>query len=181
MLKLDSEFDAEEVVQDVFTNLWRRRNVIDIRYTFHTYIASCVKYEILSKLKQRQKENKFRNQTENITEEEVNPTENWIYYETIRKQIEDTVKTLPEKCRLVFHLSRNEGYSQKEIAEKLKISTKTVETHNKGIKSHSFVNTGYFHVDIINRRKKTLSLRTVNSLTLPGWKFRRFPNNPSRI
>ena len=136
LLKLNSEYEAEEVVQDVFLNLWRRRKTIEIKYTFHTYIASCVKYEILNKLAQRKKEIKLKSQTITHLSEESNTTEESINYAALVAQIEETVKALPEKCQLVYRMSREEGLSQKQIAEQLKISQKTIETHiNKALKA----------------------------------------------
>jgi len=129
LIKLRSEVEAEEVVQDVFVVLWERRESIEIRKTFHTYMASCVKYQILTRLASQRKYSAFEQELRMGINDGVNLTENWLDYETTRRQIEETVLGLPEKCQLVFRLSREEGYSQKEIAEELGISTKTVETH----------------------------------------------------
>ncbi len=129
LIKLKSEAEAEEVVQDVFMGLWERRGAIEIRKTFHTYMASCVKYQILTRLARQRKQIAFEQESRLAISEGLNLTEDWLNYETTRRQIEETVHCLPEKCQLVFRLSREEGYSQKEIAEALGISTKTVETH----------------------------------------------------
>jgi len=129
LIKLRSEVEAEEVVQDVFMDLWERRGSIEIRKTFHTYMASCVKYQILAKLARQRKYAAFEQETRLAIIDGVNLTEDWLDYETTRRQIEETVLGLPEKCQLVFRLSREEGHSQREIADQLGISIKTVETH----------------------------------------------------
>ncbi|MEL7586458.1 MAG: RNA polymerase sigma-70 factor [Prolixibacteraceae bacterium] len=129
LIKLRSEVEAEEVLQDVFVDLWERRESIEIRKTFHTYMASCVKYQILARLARQRKYAIFEQESRLAVADGVNLTENWMDYETTRRQIEETVLSLPEKCQLVFRLSREEGQSQKEIAEALGISVKTVETH----------------------------------------------------
>jgi RNA polymerase sigma-70 factor (ECF subfamily) len=56
-------------------------------------------------------------------------TEQWLGFEDLKASISKLVAGLPEKCRLVFQLSRDQGFSQKEIAKQLGIAEKTVESH----------------------------------------------------
>lgn len=56
-------------------------------------------------------------------------TQEWLAFEELRAELAKYTQQLPEKCRLVFQLSREDGYSQKQIAEALQISEKTVEAH----------------------------------------------------
>jgi RNA polymerase sigma-70 factor (family 1) len=128
--KTGSEEDAEEIVQQVFLNIWKTRKNIYLKHTFYTYIASCVKYEILATLaKQKKQKLAHHNFHLDIAREEDNNTADWIDYESTRQQLEDTIQSLPEKCQLVFRLSRENGLSEKQISEHLSISRKTVEAH----------------------------------------------------
>lgn len=127
--KLNDKAEAEEVVQDVFLGIWKRRQRLEIRHSFHTYIASSVKYEVLRKLAKQQKQKEFEERKAGELYVVNNNVEEWMDYETTRAKIEDTVQQLPEKCRLVFRLSREKGMSEKEIAEELDIAPKTVEAH----------------------------------------------------
>lgn len=129
LYKLGSEEAAEEVLQDVFMNLWRRRQTLQIRHSFHTYIASSVKYEILSRLSKQKAKIEFEQRAQKLYAVRSNDTEQQLDYELTRQQLEETVKTLPEKCQLVYRLSREAGMSEKQIAEELKIAPKTVEAH----------------------------------------------------
>lgn len=119
---------AEEVVQDAFINFWKRRHTIQLKYSFHTYIASVVKYEVLTKLASRSKQPLY---IDDITA--LNPqdhsTQEWLDFDELKNQIDLTVNTLPDKCQLVFRLSREEGLTAKQISETLDISHKTVEAH----------------------------------------------------
>lgn len=128
--KTGSEEDAEEIVQQVFMNIWRTRKNLHLTHSFYTYIASCVKYEIMATIARKQKQKTAHHNFYTATGQEAdNNTAEWIDYESTRRQLEDTIQQLPEKCRLVFRLSRENGFTEKQIAEKLSISKKTVEAH----------------------------------------------------
>lgn len=143
--QLQSHADAEEVVQDAFINLWRRRHTLQIKHTFHTYIASVVRYEVMTRIAGNKK--RF------VSIEDAKPaaveddaTRQWLDFSDLQKEIEAAIAELPEKCRLVFRMSRNEGMTEKQIAEELDISHKTVEAHmSKALKNlrkrlrHNFI------------------------------------------
>lgn len=129
MLKLHVEEEVEEILQDIFLNLWRRRKTIQIKNTFHTYIASIVKYEILHHLARQKAKNTLEGKVSALYTVEDNTTQDWLDFEDLRDQIEASVCSLPEKCQLVFRLSREQGFTEKEIAGALHISIKTVEAH----------------------------------------------------
>jgi RNA polymerase sigma-70 factor (family 1) len=128
-LKLQSTEEAEEIVQTIFINLWRRRHTIQLKYSFHTYVASMLKYEILHQLATNKKERNFRENVSALHVAEDHSTRNWLEYEQLREEIEKSVQLLPEKCQLVFRLSRENGLTEKQIAETLDIAPKTVQAH----------------------------------------------------
>jgi RNA polymerase sigma-70 factor (family 1) len=136
MLKLRVEEEVEEILQDIFLNLWRRRKTIQIKNTFHTYIASIVKYEIFRQLAKQKAKNILEGKVSALTTVEDNTTQDWLDFDDLRDQIEASVCALPEKCQLVFRLSREKGLTEKEIAGALHISPKTVEAHiSKALKT----------------------------------------------
>ncbi|HEY0244288.1 MAG TPA: RNA polymerase sigma-70 factor [Mucilaginibacter sp.] len=133
--QLQSHSIAEEVVQDAFINFWKRRHTIQLRYSFHTYIASVVKYEVMTQLAKRNRQPLFIDDVQ-ITPIEDNSTQHWLDFDELKSQIECLVNTLPEKCQLVFRLSRDKGLTDKQISENLAISHKTVEAHiSKALKT----------------------------------------------
>lgn len=133
-IRLQSTMDAQEVVQEVFLDIWKRSENIHIRHSFHTYISAALKYKILTFLAKRK--NEIDRQSMLLLPEKDTCTEQWLSYQQLRDELESTVQTLPDKCRLVFRLSRENGLSEKQIAEKLNISVKTVEAHmSKALKT----------------------------------------------
>lgn len=127
--KLQSQEDAEEAVQQVFTQIWAHRHQTSLKYTFRTYISAALKYTIYAKFAQRRKLNILS--TEGLTTDHFidDSTQQWLIFEEIRGKIESIVAQLPDKCRIVYRMSREEGLSLKEISEKLNINQKTVEGH----------------------------------------------------
>jgi RNA polymerase sigma-70 factor (ECF subfamily) len=126
--RLGIEAEAEECVQDVFVSLWRRRHEIELRYSLSTYLWVAVKHQVINRLDNRYAKRTLRT-TELVDETIVPSSEEQLLEKELREQIAATVSRLPEKCRMVYHLSREEGKSNKEIAEELNISEKTVEGH----------------------------------------------------
>src|SRR5215217_105095 len=119
---------AEEVVQDAFINLWKRRHTLQLKNSFNTYISAVVKYEVLSKLAQRNAQPLYLDDMV-LSPAQDHSTQQWLDFDELYVEIQQTIDTLPEKCRLVFRLSREEGLTANQISESLQISPKTVEAH----------------------------------------------------
>lgn len=120
---------AEELVQDIFLDLWHRREVLDIRGSLSLYLAAAMKYKVIDA---RLKKKRMAAYTENLAAQAPigdTSTEKQISFDELQYELSALVSSLPEKCQLVYKLSREAGYSQKEIAHHLSISEKTVESH----------------------------------------------------
>ena len=136
IIKLQSDSDAEEIVQDAFIDIWKSRHRIVIQNSFHTYIAAVVRYKVMAKMASNRKEITDYVEDVYMLHVEDNTTEQWLGFNELRSEIENAVKVLPEKCQLVFRMSRESGMSDKEIAQGLNISQKTVEAHiSRALKS----------------------------------------------
>lgn len=118
---------AEEVVQDVFVLLWKKRLTLDI-HSLAVYLGAMVRYEVYRYLARdkREKTNAEDYQLGLIDEVSFDADlENKLLLEIIT----ELSNQLPEKCRLVFQYVKLQDRPLKEVAEELNISQKTAESH----------------------------------------------------
>lgn len=120
---------AEEIVDDVFFTLWNNREKITISTSFQAYLVRCVRNRSLDSLRKLKHERK----NSLLEHAESLPCKQSIAYEMmvadeLHHRIRAAVSILPKQCRLIFQMSREEDLQYKEIARKLNISIKTVDT-----------------------------------------------------
>ncbi|MCD4746117.1 MAG: RNA polymerase sigma-70 factor [Bacteroidales bacterium] len=120
------EDNAKEITQEVFINLWQKKETIDTKKSIKSYLFTSVKNRCLNYIRDQKK---FRS---NILDIEIADFdfsfENDVFTESeLQSKIDNAISNLPEKCRQIFKLSRFEELKYKEIAEKLDVSVKTVE------------------------------------------------------
>jgi RNA polymerase sigma-19 factor, ECF subfamily len=126
---LGSHQEAEEAVHDVFLRIWKIRDTILIRETLQQYLAVAIKYEVIDRLRGQVRRRRLSNSIEQGTVISNDPTGEFIREKELIAELETTISALPEKCQIVFRLSRGQGYTHREIAKKLGLSENTVESH----------------------------------------------------
>ncbi len=119
---------AREIVQEAFINMWSRREQIDQSKAVKSYLITSVKNRSLNHLRDN---NKFDSNL--LVSEDLYPLPAYqqsdhLVEKELKEQITLAIKELPEKCREVFLLNRDEHMKYQEIADQLQISVKTVET-----------------------------------------------------
>ena len=118
---------SEEVVQDVFVRFWEKRQSIEIENSVRFYLFRTVHNQCMNLLKHKKIENNYRQQ--NTFEADNLSEDQWSLFNEseLRHILAQAISKLPERCREIFELSRFENLKNKEIAEKLRITEKTVE------------------------------------------------------
>ena len=118
---------ARDVVQALFIHLWEQRTEIHIEVSVKAYLYRAVKYNSIRYL---DNDRKIGIRVDEIPENGSDPEYfDHIEYAELQRIILDTVETLPDQCRKVFTMSRFENLKHADIAGKLNISVKTVESH----------------------------------------------------
>lgn len=124
---LNNLADAESMVQDVFLRLWQKRREIMItssleHYLFRAVKNHCINYIEHEKIKSGYQEMVIRNEADRSEYSE------FFLEFGLMKKIEAAIAALPQKRQEIFRLAREEGLKYREIADRLDISVKTVET-----------------------------------------------------
>lgn len=130
-----SEEDAENIVQDVFTELWEKKELLSYNINLIAFLFTSIKNRCIDHLRHKVVEKEAVNQIQ----EEYQITlqmklaslelfdQNLLSAEDIENIIVEAINSLPDKCREIFIRSKIEGRKQKDIATELNISLKTVE------------------------------------------------------
>ena len=119
---------GEEVVDDVFFNLWKNRKVINIQISLKSYLMTSVRNKALDYIRAAKNINNCTlEKALNLPCSQNNAFESLAQAE-LSEKMEKAIHSLPKQCRLIFLMSREQGMKYKEIAEKLNLSVKTIDT-----------------------------------------------------
>lgn len=113
---------AEELVQNLFVEIWEKRSQIDIKTSIQNYLFASLKYKIFRVINNQSKfdglaEYKMQN---------VNQVDEYIDFTELQDLLESSISILPEKCQIIFKLRKLEDKSVKEISLELNLSESTI-------------------------------------------------------
>ncbi len=129
---------AKDIVQDVFVRLWTNREKLRITSSLQGYLKQSVINAGIDHQRRAYEQKKIR-WDDAVSQLDVSATKTGLEElesTEIKHMVDRAISNLPERCRLVFILSRHEGLTYNQIAEKLEISPKTVENQmSKALKT----------------------------------------------
>ena len=134
---VEDYFIAENLVQDAFVLLWEKRQDLTCDSNLQAYLIQTVKLKAWNYIEKQKNRIAIE---KNILDDSIRELNlklytldaletTSIYINEISEIIEKTLLTLPEQTRTIFNMSRKKGLSNKEIAEKMNLSVKSVEFH----------------------------------------------------
>lgn len=120
---------AEDIVQDVFVKLWMRREELEVKTTYKAYLYKAVVLRGLDYLRREKSKNKASAELQATGEKHSNNTDAGLNEKQIQQAIDTALDQMSDSMRKIFELSRFSGLKNREIAEELGISIKTVESN----------------------------------------------------
>lgn len=137
---LKSAAETEELVQSVYLKVWENHKTLRKESSFKSYLFTIAYNEICNSFKRRTYLQKFIGDHRINNPLNSSETEELINYNSIQEQMGQIISKLPERQRIIFLKSRQDGKSNKEIATELGISSGTVDNYIseslKFIRSH---------------------------------------------
>lgn len=124
--------DAKDVLQNIFLHVWEKRESLTIHTSLQSYMYRIIHNESLNFIRNRRSlsfseldiDDSFY--VDKCTEDKEPDAE--IMFRELELVTEEAIEKLPDQCRYIFKLSRVDGKKNKEIAEELDLSVRTVET-----------------------------------------------------
>ncbi len=135
---------AEDLVSDIFYSFWKNQTYLTIKSSYRAYLFKSVQNRSYNFLSGEFKQTDSIDLIPDEHFESADLAENLVQMEELGQKIERIVNGLPPQCQRVFVLNRYENKKNREIAEELSLSYRTVETHiskalqalREGLKDH---------------------------------------------
>ncbi|MGQ0767088.1 MAG: RNA polymerase sigma-70 factor [Gemmatimonadota bacterium] len=116
---------AEEIVQDVLLEFWRRRETLDVHTSVQAYLFQSTRNRSLNRLRHNRVERRDEFDTDTLPSRVLSDTA--AVEHEMEIALRDAIASLPPRCRQVFELNRIQGLKYAEVADVLGVSIKAVE------------------------------------------------------
>ena len=128
---LKDKFEAEDVTQNIFQKIWEKRLMIDLNQSFSGFLFTIAYRSVIDHIRKEASKKQWDRIRDIDDEEPLShlTADSLLNNHQFESLYQKALNALTPKRKEIFVLSRHEGLSNKEIAEKLDISLKTVENH----------------------------------------------------
>lgn len=120
---------SEEIVQDLFFRLWQDREKIKIESSLNGYLFRSVHNRCLHYIEHNRVVERYASEMAYRQSESPENPSDILHYKELQAKVARILEKLPERCGKIFCMNRFEGLKYTEIAEKLSVSIKTVESN----------------------------------------------------
>jgi len=126
---LKSKEDSENLIQDVFLNLWVNRHKIEKNASVQSYVFTIAYNSAISTLRRKAKDFQFVEYLKSIQENLANPVNVEVEYHELTVKLEEIINSLPQRQKEIYLMHKVEGLKYETIAAQLHISVNTIENH----------------------------------------------------
>lgn len=126
---LKSQEEAENLIQDVYLNLWENRHKVAEDSSVKSYLFTIAYNSSISIIRKKARESQFVEYLKTLQEVNEDPVNVALEYNELTNKLDEIIKVLPRRQREVYLMHRVEGLKYNEIAERLNISVNTIENH----------------------------------------------------
>lgn len=126
--RVADEDTAKDIVQDVFINLWNKRESIEIESQIEAYLLQSVRNKVIDHFRAIARKAKHEASLSQIqVNDSGNATEEHIYFKELEVAYQNALSSLPNQMQEVYRLNKEQGFSIDQIAAALHIKTQTVK------------------------------------------------------
>lgn len=126
---------SEDILHDLFLSLWKNREKLVEIHSLESYMYTSCRYLIIAFIKKQARIIQSVDSALLEIEDSQSSLEDRLHYRHVLDQLHSEVERLPEKCRQVFRLSREQHLTNLEISQELGVTESTVENHiNKALR-----------------------------------------------
>ena len=129
LIYLHSKELSEEIALEIFTFIWEKRQTLQIKVTFKSFLFSSAKNRAISLYRKEQKKMFTTIDFGQSVFNDDSSSQQLMENNELREIINTAINKLPEKSKQIYQMAWEENLSHKEIAEQLGITPKTVENH----------------------------------------------------
>ena len=128
--------EAEDILQEVFLDLWEKRSRIQIKNEVFSYLYSMARYKVFDRQREKQLSEKQVRAWMQVMQEDVVPSAAFLAEDLESREtlVSLELEQLPTQMKRVYVLSATEGKSIREISEELLVSPYTVKNHLQKIR-----------------------------------------------
>ena len=122
--------ESEEIVQEVFLNIWKKRDQLKLEDEIRPYLYKSVQNFCFNFIQHQKIVDRYYSVIDVVYKNRVEDFDTYesVLYAELQTKVDEAIFSLPTECRRIFQMSRKDGLKYAEIANKLNISVKTVET-----------------------------------------------------
>ncbi len=121
--------ESEEIIQELFVRLWEKRNTLAHVDPLKPYLYMAVRYRIVNYIEHTTVRDRYAENYKRFTATHTNNTDELTDISDFHSILEKTIAPLPENCKTAFRLSRIEEIPIANIAERMNLSSRTIENY----------------------------------------------------